>query len=70
MTKKYQAALAEDSSDAEKGSDGAEEDSGDDSDSSHASQHTNASEQVQSTNACLIRTWFLPMLVRNLLTCF
>jgi hypothetical protein len=46
MTKKYEAALADDSSDGGKGSDGAEEDSGDESDSSHASQHTDASEQV------------------------
>ncbi len=54
MTKKYQAALAEDSSDAEKGSDGAEEDSGEESDSSHASQHTDASEQVLGAAACMM----------------
>ena len=46
MTKKYEAALAEDSSDEGKCSDGAEENSGEESDSSHASQHANASEQV------------------------
>jgi hypothetical protein len=67
MTEKYQVALAEDSSDAEKGSDGAEEDSGDDSDSSHTSQHTDASEQVLDTEAYSIRVWFCPQLDQNFL---